>query len=163
MNRVETVEEFLARGGQIQTIPRGAMAEAGWTPAQLVRVANTGNTGQGAIQPPTRPEDVPVTGVHRVPNQRAAKAPKPPKAPKAPKPKAAKRVKPVPARRVKARLLLQEIVTAVRNRCDTAPRIAKYTGQTPLMVSYRLGVLKREGRLVHTGARGNGARWSLPE
>lgn len=34
MSRVETVEEFLARGGQIDTVPRGAMTEAGWTPEQ---------------------------------------------------------------------------------------------------------------------------------
>lgn len=40
--QVETVEQFLARGGQVQHIPRGAMAEAGWTGKQFAQaITNT--------------------------------------------------------------------------------------------------------------------------
>ena len=160
MSQVETVEEFLARGGQIQTIPRGAMAESGWTPAQMVRMAATGNTGQGAAQPPTRPEDVPITGVHRVPNRVTTK---PPKAPKPPKPKPQprpKREKPAKPERgpyanrngadgAKTVALLE----ALAGGWCTSSQVAKATGQVPPTVCARLNQLRARGVVISHGQR----------
>lgn len=40
--------EFLARGGRIEQIPRGAMAEAGWTPGQRLQAGLTIQTKANA-------------------------------------------------------------------------------------------------------------------
>jgi hypothetical protein len=174
MSRVETVEEFLARGGQIEPVPRGAMAEAGWTPSQMMRVAATGNTGQGTAKPPTLPEDVPVTGVHRIPNQAAGKTPKAPKAPKppkppkpklAPRPKREKAQKPSPgpyanrngADGTKTVALLEALAGGWRR----VGEIVKATGQAPSVVCARLTQLRERGAVISHGERPY-TQWALP-
>lgn len=165
MTRVETVEEFEARGGRVEQIPRGAMAEAGWTSSQMIRVAATGNTGSGGIKPPTPPESVPVTGVHRQPNQPSKAMPEPrsPSAVTAARAtKATRSPTPTYANRngsdgAKTRAILQ----ALAGGWISSGQIAKATGQDPATVCARLNQLHDRGAVIRIGKRPR-TLWALP-
>ena len=166
MSQVETVEEFLARGGKIDTLPRGAMAEAGWTPSQMIRVAATGNTGQGDIKAPTPPESVPVTGVHRVSRGTDAQAPVPRSPPAVTAARATPRtLSPAPPKAprnngrdgAKTRALIAALTPGWHHVSD----LAKATGQVVGHCSARLTQLRHAGLVISHGQRPR-MLWAAP-
>ena len=170
MSEVETVEQFLARGGQVEVLPRGAMAEAGWTPAQLIRVAATGNTGQGAVQAPTPPDSVPVTGVHRQPRKPSNVAPEP-RSPSAVT--AARATKPTrspmpprsqPVIRANGRYdgsKTVAVLDALATGWQHVSQLAKATGQNQNHLSAMLTQLRHRGLVISAGQRPR-MLWALP-
>lgn len=169
MSQVETVEEFLARGGKIDRIPRGAMAEAGWTPADYNPNSVQHKTRAVALHQARVATVAAETAARKAHEGKTRREPKPPKPARRAAPKAPKPIKPPPApkapnpRVVEGDRKLAQILNAIRNRCDTSERIAHYTGQEKALVSVRLQKLKASGRVLHTGGRGIGARWSVPK
>lgn len=162
----ETVEEFLARGGKIDRIPRGAMAESGWTPSQLIRVAATGNTGQGEVKAPTPPESVPVTGVHRQPNKPTSAAP----APRSPSAVTAARSTPrthspaprkAPHNNGRDGAKTQALLAAMASGWHHVSDRAKATGQVQGHCSARLTQLRHAGMVISAGQRPR-MLWALP-
>ena len=171
MSQVETVEEFLARGGQIDTIPRGAMTEAGWTPAQIIRVAATGNTGQGGVKAPTPPESVPVTGVHRQPNKPSTAAPEPRSPSAVTAARATRKTRsPTPPRQAQPSIRANgrydgsktvAVLDALAAGWQHVTELAKTTGQNQNHLSAMLTQLRHRGLVISAGQRPR-MLWALP-
>ena len=172
------LQAFLARGGQIEAVPVGAMAEAGWTGRQLlnpqvhtkamreVEIAERQalTLAKRSIPAPAGSER-PLT---RVKAAKPPKAPKPPRPPKPPRVRAAyvKSGRPIGRPRngegTKARIILDLLATGDKtNRqiAEAAGWDAKLTGVTIQKMAERRSV-KRAGRISGPGVS-HCVVWSL--
>jgi hypothetical protein len=78
MSQHETIDAYLARGGQIDYLPRGAMTETGWSPEKrITAVTNT----QTASNIEKREAEAAARERDRKAKAERPKAPKPPRAP----------------------------------------------------------------------------------
>lgn len=143
----ETVEQFLARGGQIETVPRGAMAETGWTGKQFAQAITNVSTA-------AKKERVAAEAAERK-ARKAADAAVP-----APKPKASKPPKPPRSERpafsnrngydgAKTRSML----AALKAGWLTARQISEASGQHIDSVCARMNQLRLQGVVISHGVR----------
>lgn len=150
----ETVEQFLARGGQVEKIPTGAMAEAGWKPSEhswtspeskaramelrtskaSVEVAErmAKKAADAAVPAPKKPERA------KPPKPIKVTASKPPKPPRAPKPKAPK---PGPEF-ARAGSGKRKVLDAIWSQWTTVAAISQKTGISTHNVREYLRLLK---------------------
>lgn len=138
------LQAFLAAGGQIDTIPVGAMAETGWTAKQRCNPQVTTSARKLAEK---------AEFARREEERQRKAAEKPAKAPPPPKP-------PRPKIIAQAGTFTEAVLQAVRDGFDTAPAIAEHTGQIRAAVSVRLGRLKAAG-LVTSRGMSHAARWRI--
>lgn len=161
----ETVEQFLARGGEIRHIPRGAMAEAGWKDADFApnspaarqrsfeRMAaekaerEARKAADAAVPAPKKPERAPKPA--KAPKPRKVAEPRPPKATRAPKPPKPARPGPEFARPGTGK---RQVLDAIWSEWTTVAAISQKTGITTHNVREYLRLLRARGLVECAGS-----------
>jgi hypothetical protein len=172
------MQDYLARGGRIDVLPRGAMATAGWKPedyalqspkakARTMRAREIAKEEQAARRRAKAAEPLPRTVKERP-------APKP----AAPKPaKATRKARPQPDPRIGTRTAEMRRAAMGKPRGKVphkanailallqakgpmrAREIAEALGDSTQTIGQRLWVMRKRGRITSKGSQGN-MRWS---
>lgn len=162
----EDFEAFIARGGQVETLPRGAMAESGWTGRQLLNpqvhtkaMREVEQAEREARKLAKRSIPAPAGSERPLPRVKAAKPPKPPKPPRVrkPRPVYAKTGRPIGRPRngegTKARAILDALATGPKTAREIADPLGwcpKLTGVTIQKMCERRSV-KRMAKISGPG------------
>lgn len=156
----EDFEAFIARGGEVETVPRGAMAEAGWTSRQLVnRAISTKALRESEFaEREARKLAKASLPLPRGSERRPAKvkAPKPPKAPRPPQPVHAKTGRTKGAPRKDGPSKVKMVLATLANGPMTARQIAEANGWDRKLTSVNVNRMGGRGLVVMH------ARTSLP-
>jgi predicted RNA-binding Zn ribbon-like protein len=139
----EDFEAFIARGGQVEEIPRGAMAEMGWTAKQR---ANRPVSTKASIQAECAEREARKLAKASIPAPRGSERPpvKPKRQPRAPRP---------------AKTPVMDAALEALRDGDTAPVLAERIGKNPMAARMLLDRLRTAGKVFSKGVSGRHATW----